>query len=442
MKQLIGISLCLCLAVNVVAQDSPCFRGPDHSGTYPDGKIRTNWKSSPPKVLWKKKDIGYGFSQVVVAGKNAVTCGYEINGDKALLYCFDADTGEQKWKIEYKDTCVGQRGAVRGAVATPAISSGRIYVSAIMGKLYCFDLKDGTEIWSKVTNKDAQAGKPYGDYGDGVSPIVTEGMVVANLSASLKSSAWYGMSATDGSIAWTHPIVKRETRRKREVVDRAYAGAVPCVVNGKPHVTLVANASIDCVDTRTGAPAWSHSLEDLKISWGPFPEPSYFEADKFFLGIWYSAQEQAFAFEVKGKELKRSWKNRSIGLGAYSHVVHDGYVYGYGSKGLQCVDLKNGDVKWDWRSDDQQLARDQGEIICVGDKLVWMSTSGMLYVRQASPDKGGPIAGMNVFGACPKDTKKDLAGYNGKVTSSPTFANGRLYCRAPWGEVVCLDVKP
>ena len=82
------------------------------------------------------------------------------------------------------------------------------------------------------------------------------------------------------------------------------------------------------------------------------------------------------------------------------------------------------------------------EIICVGDKLVWMSTSGMLYVRQASPDKGGPIAGMNVFGACPKDTKKDLAGYNGKVTSSPTFANGRLYCRAPWGEVVCLDVKP
>jgi outer membrane protein assembly factor BamB len=146
-------------------------------------------------------------------------------------------------------------------------------------------------------------------------------------------------------------------------------------------------------------------------------------------------------FQVTAAGIAPVWGNKSLGRGAYSYVLRDGHAYGYGSDGLQCVDLKDGKVKWKWRSDDSKLRIDQGEVIRVGNKLVWLSTSGMLYVGEAAPDKPGPIAEFKVIGKSSKDLKADKARYNATVSTSPVFAAGRLYCRGPGGDVVCVDAR-
>jgi hypothetical protein len=129
-----------------------------------------------------------------------------------------------------------------------------------------------------------------------------------------------------------------------------------------------------------------------------------------------------------------------MGKGTFTHVICGGHVYGFGIKGLQCVDLEDGKTEWNWRAKGKE-SRDQGEITLVGDKLVWLSTSGVLYAGDASPDADGPSAQFNAIGQCTKDIRKDKARYNSICCVAPTFAEGRFYCRSPWGTVVCVDVS-
>ena len=53
-----------------------------------------------------------------------------------------------------------------------------------------------------------------------------------------------------------------------------------------------------------------------------------------------------------------------------------------------------------------------------------------------------PIGGGGaVIAPCARDMKKVKSKYNDIVCVSPSVASGRIYCRAPWGETVCVDVS-
>lgn len=421
-----------------IGQDSPCFRGPEHNGTYPKAVIRTDWQAKPPKILWKK-DVGFGFSQVVVVGKDALTCGYDPDKDCSTLFWFDAETGAEKRKVEYKDSFGGQRSSLVGPVPTPAIDDGKVYVVAAMGVLYCFDLASGAKLWEKITNKDAPAGK-FGDYGDCVSPVIVNDMVIAQLTVGQDGAAWHAFKKKDGAPVWSHPMAARKSTKKAEHIDRAYSPAVSFINQGKGRLILVSNANIDCVNTDDGKPAWSVDHSDLRMEWGPFPEPIVFDNDKFLLGCWYGGRATAFVYQMAADSATEVWANKTLGKACYSYVVAGGHAYGYGIKGFQCVDLKDGKVKWQWR-DEEKGTKDQGETIVVGDKLVWLTTSGRLYAGDVSPEKLGGIADVQVIGPCAKDMKKVKSKYNDIVCVSPSCASGRIYCRAPWGETVCVDVS-
>lgn len=437
-------SLCLCATVCTLAveaafpaDDSASFRGPNHDGTYRESKIRVNWQEKPPVILWSQ-NAGYGFSGVAVSGKRVLAAGYSIETGKSTLSCFDSDSGRVNWQIEYADTCGGKRRGLIGPIATPVIDGDRVYMVACMGVLYCFDLAKGAKLWEQAANKDKENGKPFGEYGDGASPVVVGDLVLAHLTVDSGSAAWFAFARQDGKQAWSHPVKQREVKSGNP--DRAYSSAAPCDINGAPHVILVSNTGIDCVDAKTGRQAWTYSMADHEMTYGPFPAPVFFAKDKFFLGTWYSGKAHGNAFQINENGLTPLWKNDAIGKGAYSSVVYNGCLFGYGVKGLNCVNAADGEIKWKWRASSSAVAKDQGEIILIGDKLVWISSSGILYVGEALPDKAGPVAEFKALGACTRDLRKDKAQYNNVVSTSPSFAAGRVYCRSPWGEIVCVDV--
>jgi len=420
------------------AQDSPCFRGPSRNGTYPDATIRTNWKEKPPKILWRK-DVGYGFSSVVVAGNKIVTAGYAADGAKSAVYCFNADTGAQIWRTEYADTRGGPRGKVpvSGPVATPVIDGDRVYMVAVMGALYCMDLNDGSNVWVKITNAD---GGKCGEFGDGAPPVIAGDLVLAHLTTAAGSASWFAFNKNDGSVAWSIPVTTR--LGKDEDADRGYSPAGLCKVSGKSCALFVSDAAIDCVELAKGVKMWSHNIADLELRYGPFEEPVFYGPDKFLLSIWYANKPSVIAFQIDSGGLTRIWSSKAIGKGAYSCVVCNGFAFGYGVEGLNCVDLLNGESKWNWRSSNPRMARDQGEVILVGDKLVWVASySGMLYVGNASSEKSPPLGELKALNECTKDLKKDKATYNNVVSTAPVFANGRVYLRSPWGELTCVDVR-
>jgi len=290
-----------------------------------------------------------------------------------------------------------------------------------------------------VTNQDKASGKPHGEYGDGTSPVIAGDLVIVQLTSNANAAAWFAFNRKDGQPVWSFPIDKRQV--KDETADRAYSPAAPFVFKGKPHLLLISNDAIDGVDATTGVRAWTYPTSGLQMQYGPFPEPFFFDKDKFFLEMWYSEKANGAAFKITDAGLSPLWGNNAIGKGAYSCVVRDGCLYGFGVKGLNCVDLKDGTVKWKWRSSEPATTKDQGEIILVGDKLVWLSSSGTLYVGEASPDKTKPIASFKAVPRCTKDLRKDKAQYNNVISTSPALAGGRLYCRSSWGDLVCVDVR-
>jgi len=429
----IGVLLSVCSMA--LSQDSASYRGPNRNGVYSDPGMRTNWKEKPPTVLWRK-DMGYGFCEAAVAGKKLVTAGYVQDTGKSTVSCLDADTGKQLWQTEYADASGGPRGNVVGPVASPVIDDGRVYMVAAMGAIYCFDLNTGAKVWEKVANKDS--GKMYGQFGDGASPVVIGDLVFAHLTTGTNSAAWFAYQKKDGALAWSRPVTTR--LGKEDSADRSYSPVAPCKVNGQPHVLLISDSAIECVSLDKGALAWTHSISDLELSFGPFSEPVFFADDKFLLGVWYASKANLIAFQINNDGLTRLWTSKAMGKGAYTCVTCNGFAYGYGLKGLTCADLKDGKSKWDWRSTDPKTQKDQGEIIMVGDKIVWVSSSGTLYVGAAVPEKRPFLGDFKAVNNCGKDLKKDKAGYNNVITA-PVLADGHLYLRASWGELVCVDLK-
>ena len=90
-------------------------------------KIGTDWKQSPPKLVWKKK-VGPAWSSMIIVDGKLFT--QEQHDEAKASICLDAATGEEFWSHEDKATQFwdGQAGA--GPRATPTFVDGSCTLSA------------------------------------------------------------------------------------------------------------------------------------------------------------------------------------------------------------------------------------------------------------------------------------------------------------------------
>lgn len=128
--------------------DWPCYRGPAQDGVVTDKQLNFDWPATGPKLLWSKP-ISAGGGGNVTHGGPIVADGKVFVPSRAVpkdvLFCFDAETGNQLWKVE--SDAPGGMGYGSGARATPTYADGRIYHLGAFGNLVCFDAKDGAKVW-------------------------------------------------------------------------------------------------------------------------------------------------------------------------------------------------------------------------------------------------------------------------------------------------------
>src|SRR6185436_1402468 len=83
------------------AGDWPQFLGPHRDGIYDGPPISTNWNSSEPKTLWKKK-VGEGFSAPVISqGKLFL---FHRLDDQEVVTCLNSTNGSSLWQTGYAAT--------------------------------------------------------------------------------------------------------------------------------------------------------------------------------------------------------------------------------------------------------------------------------------------------------------------------------------------------
>ena len=118
--------------------------------------IGTDWKTAPPRLVWRQR-VGPAWSSVIVVADRLFT--QEQRGEKEAVVCHDAGTGKTLWVHEdagrFWESVSGA-----GPRATPTFADGRIFALGATGVLNCLEAGTGKRIWMRNIAEDAGAKPP------------------------------------------------------------------------------------------------------------------------------------------------------------------------------------------------------------------------------------------------------------------------------------------
>ncbi len=183
----------LLLALPAAAADWPQFLGPNRDSTTAD-KIPA-WKEKP-KELWKKP-VGEAHSSPVVADGVVYLFAKVDKKEEDSLTAFDAKTGEEKWTKSYERAKFNPPFGA-GPRGTPAVADGKVYTYGGTGVLACWDAKTGEIKWKLDMLKEFDAKNIT--FGVSTSPTVVGKNVIVMVGG--KGAGVVGVNKDDGKVVW------------------------------------------------------------------------------------------------------------------------------------------------------------------------------------------------------------------------------------------------
>ncbi len=392
------IASCLAaLALSLVAApaaDWPNYRGPNHDGISKETGWTTSWPANGPKVLWKAK-VGQGFSGVVVANGRAYTQGNA--SDQDTIFCFDANTGEAKWKHSYAAP-LDAKYYEGGTSATPTVDGDQVYTISKRGIVHCLTAADGKVVWTK--NLQEELGAKIPEWGFATSFLIQGDLALLNF-----GSAGTALDKKSGKVVWSSGTD-----------ESGYATPVPFDASGEPAVMLAAKRDVIAVKVKEGKELWRFPWKTQYDVNAAAPIKS---GSKVFISSGYN--RGAGVFDISKTPAEKVWENKNLRNHMASSVLWEGHLYGVDENQLRCVDFNTGEVKW------TDKVSGKGTLSMADGKLLVLSERGELLVANPSPTGFKPISRAQVVG--------------GKCWTAPTLANGKIYVRTGPGDLVCVDVS-
>jgi outer membrane protein assembly factor BamB len=400
------------------AADWPAFRGATN-GNAPalpvaDAskiKLTKNWKVETPT----------GFSSFAVAGPNAYTVvKRDVEGNPSeMLVALDVKTGKEAWakplNILKYDGGGGDSGAPDnkggdGPRSTPAVSEGKVYVIDAQLTVFCFDAKDGKEVWKRDVMKE-NAGVNI-KWSNAASPVIDGNVLL--MAGGGSGQALLGLDKATGKVLW-----------KGEDDKMTHATPVLADILGVHQCIFFTQKGLVGVEPQKGTVLWR---ADFPYRTSTAASPVVFE-DIVYCSAGYGVGAGAFKIAKGGSGFSATpmWRLEGKCQNHWSTpVMKDGYLYGmfsfkeYGTGPVACVDIRTGEEKWN------QPGFGPGQVILSGDTVIALSDKGEVVFYKADP-KGY------------KELKReDLI--EGKVWSYPVLAYNHLFARSTV-EGGCWELK-
>lgn len=391
------LSVCFCSAL--FASDWQTFRGPNQNGTISDGKFVPPADGSLA-VAWRSV-IGSGYSGIAVSNGRVVTLFSDQDNDVAAA--FDATSGKELWRYKIGPKYKGHDGSQDGPIASPVIHESKVYGIDPYGHLFALNLETGKEIWS--TQIAEKHGAQIPNYGYSNSPVVAGGVLILELGGA-SGKAIAGFDLKTGQAKWTAGDDKIN-----------YQSPVLMKTGGKELVAAIGDTKLFLIDPASGKilVEYPHGGDAAEIV---VPVPV--ENDRLLLRV---GQDKSDLVKIvpaaDGKlSVEKVWTEGVFKNSYAIPVYYNGYLYGYNSRVLTCVDASNGQLKWRSRTPDD------GWLLIVDGNLVVQTKSGSVYVGAASPDGWKEISKIDLF--------KNLS------WSHPVYAAGGVYTRS-FGELARIE---
>jgi outer membrane protein assembly factor BamB len=183
----------------VVAQDWPQWRGPNRDGALNTFAAPEVWPEKL-KQVWKAP-VGLGHSSpLVVAGK---IYQHARQDDDEVVLCLDLNTGKTLWRQNYPapySMNFAAYGHGKGPKSTPVFHSGKLYTLGISGILSCFDAATGNLKWRKEFSKQFKQTSPA--FGVSMSPVIDNALCIVHAGGP-NQGALIAFDAETGAVKWS-----------------------------------------------------------------------------------------------------------------------------------------------------------------------------------------------------------------------------------------------
>lgn len=378
------------------AGDWPQWRGLNRNGISDEGGWNPRALDGGAKIAWRAS-IGAGYAVPVVANGKLYATGNSNGLDH--VHCFDAGSGKLVWTQGHPakggDKYAGPR-------ATPAVADGKVFAMSREGVVLCLDAVTGRVFWRKsLVDEEGIANLRWDLSG---SPLVQGDLLVLNA-----GSSGMALNKDTGAVVWSGGSGTG-----------GYASPVACTLAGKPAFLIFGAEALMGVTADTGKVLWSHAWKTSYDVNAPDPIAS---GDRVYISSGYGSG--CALLDVSQTPPTVVWQNKLIASHFACSILRDGYVYGCdGNAGkglLRCLEFETGKNVW---TEDTGFS----SLIMVDGKLLILHEAGMLTIADATPKGFTRLSAAQVL-----DRKV--------CWTSPSFADGRAYCRNQPGDLVCVDLR-
>jgi outer membrane protein assembly factor BamB len=380
----------------------PQFFGPQRDGTVRGAGLAREWRSAPPKQLWRQA-IGSGWSSFAVAGGRAFT--QEQRGESEAVSCYDVMSGKLVWLHTQKARFEEWQGG-EGPRATPAVDRGLVFASGATGILVCLEAATGRRVWSREVLREYHLANLQ--WGVSASPLVYDETVVVT-GGNSPGPTLLAYRRTTGEPLW------------RSGAGRAsYSSPLLATLAGRRVVLAQNAAALTAHDPASGELLLEHAWASDRNPRAA--QPVVLEGDRVFLSAGYGMG--CLLLQIKAGaggrlEAERIWKTTRMRNQFNSVAAREGYLYGLDDGVLACVEIGSGERKW------REGRYGGGQTLLVDDLIVIQSEPGPVALAEAKP------GGFRETGR--------LAALASKTWNYPVLAGRHLLVRND-REAVCYEL--
>lgn len=390
----------------VQAADVPQFFGPNRDGMVAGAALSGDWKTTPPKELWRQP-IGAGWSAFAVVGGRAFT--QEQRGEEELVTCYDLFTGRLLWAHGDKARFFQWQGG-EGPRATPTVHEGRVYAYGATGLLNCLDAATGKQVWQRSVL--AENGLKNIEWGVSASPLIVDDRVIVT-GGNPRGPVVFAYERETGAPVW-----------KAGDDQATYASPVLATLAGR-RVILSNNArGLSLHDPADGRMLLDYAWGGEK--WPKASQPVVISADRVFLSAGYGMGCLLLELkaEADGKlSAKELWSGMKMKTQFNTPALREGHLYGLDDGRLACVDASTGERLW------KEGRYASGQSLLAGEHVIVQNEAGPVHLCAATPGGYQELGKINALSS--------------KTWNHPVLAGRYLLARND-REAVCyeLPVKP
>jgi outer membrane protein assembly factor BamB len=394
------------------AADWPQWRGPQRNGVSQETGLLKEWPKEGPKLAWRVKDIGSGFSTPSVVGERL----YLLSNrglDDEFVQALAVKDGQNIWATHLgKVGNPDQQPNYPAARSTPTVDGKLLYALGSDGDLACLETASGKVRWRKNLRTEF-GGKP-GNWAYAESPLIDGDILICTPGGSQVTLV--ALNKKTGDVIWKCAVPGGD--------EAAYASAIIVEACGVRQCVQLLQKGLVGVNATTGQFLWRYGKLVSRYN-NNVPTPVAEGGSIYGGSVGTGGGLVNLKAKDGGVEVKEAYFSPKFPTSIGGAVKLADYLYGT-SQTLQCLEFKTGAVKWDERS----LG---AASLCVAeDRLYLHGENGEVALVEATPD------GCREKGRFTPPDPPERG--SAKAWAYPVVADGRLYIR-DIGTLWCYNIR-